>query len=699
MQESLKGSERRDERGWHGVETRRERRGKVSRVRRSRLGLWLGIALVITGVALVVLWGGLKYWRVRTCVYSTLTRLQVLQVLVSEGTAGLANLVEAGDQLHGLQEDLVCLRSEISAFLPLAPLLGWLPKVGADVANAPALFDMAQGLVDGSVLVYDGVAPLVAQLQPEGTSTSGPNGEALDLPQAIGLLKSARPSLAAAEARLQHAQALQAGLNSEELSPRFGRLLELTDRYVPLLLTAVKAAQIGPELLGAEGERTYLILAQNDDERRPTGGWISGMGLLTVVEGEAREITFQDSWAVDNLTVPHELPPASMYWALWAEMWLFRDANWSPDFPTSARAAERILERDQGITVDGVIAVDQQILQSLVAAMEPLEVASSDEPITGANVLRFIRDSWAEPEEGATLTESWARWAAHRKDFMPDLVEAMMSRAQMQPQSLDQQRLASAVWRGLQERHILIYLHHAEAAQLLADEHWDGAILETPGDYLQVVDANVGFNKVDPNVQRTVAYDVDLTEPGRARAEAAVHYQNRSRRAVETCLQEIEWLPSYEQRMHGCYWDYVRFFVPEGARLLTQEREPLPPGSLLNRYRFAPRWDAGPDVDTVERGKVAFGLFFALPPGEQREVGLSWQLPSGVVQQEAGESRYRLLVQKQSGTPAIPLQVTVTVPPGSSIVGTRPVPTSVQGETMIFDLSLTTDQFIEVAFQ
>jgi hypothetical protein len=216
---------------------------------------------------------------------------------------------------------------------------------------------------------------------------------------------------------------------------------------------------------------------------------------------------------------------------------------------------------------------------------------------------------------------------------------------------------------------------------------------------LQVVDANVGFNKVDPNVQRAISYKVDLTEPDRARAEAKVHYQNRSQRVVETCLQEIEWLPSYEQRMHGCYWDYVRFLMPEGARLLTKEREPLPSGSLLNRYRFAPRRDAGPGVDVTEKGKAAFGLFFALPPGERREVDLSWQLPTGVVQHEAGEWRYRLLVQKQSGAPAIPLQVTVTVPPGASIVGTRPVPTSVQGESVAFDLSLAADQVVEVEFK
>jgi hypothetical protein len=583
--------------------------------------------------------------------------------------------------------------------LLLAPLLGWLPEVGPDVASAPALFDMAQALVDGGVLVFDGLWPLVAQVQAGTSLDSNPQEGSLDLPEALAVLKSAQPSLAAAEVRLQYAREFHEELSAEELSPRLGRLVELADRYLPLLHTGVKAAQIAPELLGSEGERTYLILAQNDDERRPTGGWISGMGLLTVAEGQIEEMSFQDSWSVDNLTVPHDIPPDSMLRALWAEMWLFRDANWSPDFPTSAQVAERILERDQGIVVDGVIAVDQQVLQLLVAAMEPLVVESSEEPITSANVLRFIRDSWTEPEEGVRLTEGWAEWTAHRKDFMSALVEAMVSRVQTQPQSLDLSKLGNALWQGLHGRHLLVYLHHAEAARLLALQKWDGAVLETPGDYLQVVDANVGFNKVDPNVQRTITYKVDLAKPDRARAEATVRYQNRSQRRVETCVQEIEWLPTYDQRMHGCYWNYVRFFAPQGSRPVILEREPLPSGSLLNRYRFAPLSDGGPDVVPAEKGKVAFGLFFVLPPGEQRDVGLVWQLPAVVVQDEAGGWRYQLHVQKQSGAQAVPLRVVVVLPSGSQLVEAIPAPTAFQAEQVVFDLSLATDQQIQVAFR
>jgi hypothetical protein len=615
-------------------------------------------------------------------------------------TAAAANLELSalGPQLHGLQDDLHCLQAEARGFLPLAPLFGWLPKIGPEVAAAPDLMEMAQSLVDGGVLIFDSLSPLLDQIGPSEAGAAD-DSQGFDLLRIVNELDAARPSLVAGEQKLQRAADLLSGIDRQALSPRIGRLLDLAERYLPLLHSGVRAAQIAPELLGQDGPRTYLILAQNDDELRPTGGWISGMGLVHVSQGQIGEVSFGDSWAVDNMSVPHDIPPESLYRALWAEMWLFRDANWSPDFPTSAQIAERILKQDQGIDVDGVIAVDQKALRMLVSALEPLAVDSSEEPITAANVLSYMRESWTEPQEGLTRTEGAAEWTAHRKDFMSELVEAILDKMENQGDSLDLLKLGDALRRALAERHILAYLHNPQGADLLAAQGWNGALADTQGDYLQVVDANVGFNKVDPNVQRSISYHVSLTEPAQAQAEAVVFYENNGQREVDSCLQAVEFLPTYTELMHGCYWNYVRFYVPEGAVLLSQEREPLPAGSLLSRYRFAPPGDAGPDVGPIEKGKSSYGLFFVLGPGLQREVRMAWQLPDRVVRPDLEGWRYQLTVQKQSGTPAIPLRVTVSLPADAHLVTALPSPTDVQGNVIIFDLSLGIDQSIDLVFQ
>ena len=656
-----------------------------------RWQIFAGLVLVIAGLALIAGWGGIKYRRARTCLDSGTARLYALQSLLPEGAPALSveTLLGVGGHLQGLQGDITCLRSEGQPFLALASRLGWLPEIGPDVASAPDLLEMAQALADGGVLAFDALLPVLLQAQ-----TSH-----LDLPGAVAMLRQARPQLVSAESALAYASAARERLDAGSLSPRLGQMLAAADRAIPLLQSGVRAARIAPGLLGGDGPRTYLILAQNDDERRPTGGWISGIGLVTADGGRVTDIVFGDSYSVDNLTVPHDRPPDALFRTMWAEMWLLRDSNWSPDFPASAQVAERIFQRDQGVAVDGVIAVDQEALRLLVAAMEPLTLQSITQPVTGANLLQVIRSVWAQPQPGLTPSGQWNDWQGHRKDVMADLVTAMLDKVQAKSGNVDPGRLIEAVWTGLKERHFLIYLHDPEAAGLLATLKWDGALLPASGDYLQVVDANVGFNKVDPTVLREIDYQVDLSNPNQGQAVATVRYLNQSTSQPEPCIQGVTERLTYEEGMVGCYWDYVRFYAPEGSLLLDTERMLLPSGSLLYRNLFAPLGDAGPDSGLVERGKASFGLFFVVPPGEARDVRLRWQLPVGIVYHSQDGLHYRLTVQKQSGAPAIPLRVAVHLPPAAQLVTATPQPFGVQGGAVAFDLSLATDQEIELVFR
>ena len=58
--------------------------------------------------------------------------------------------------------------------------------------------------------------------------------------------------------------------------------MQKLDALLPLAQVGVDAALAAPEALGQNGPRTYLILAQNEDELRPTGGFISGAGRMTL---------------------------------------------------------------------------------------------------------------------------------------------------------------------------------------------------------------------------------------------------------------------------------------------------------------------------------------------------------------------------------------------------------------------------------
>ena len=82
---------------------------------------------------------------------------------------------------------------------------------------------------------------------------------------------------------------------------------------------------LGATSLGADGPRTYLLLAQNNDELRATGGFISGAGHVTIDRGKITSLILKDSYAVDTWDQPHPEPPGPLRKYMATDLWVLRD--------------------------------------------------------------------------------------------------------------------------------------------------------------------------------------------------------------------------------------------------------------------------------------------------------------------------------------------------------------------------------------
>lgn len=593
-------------------------------------------------------------------------------------------------QLGQVGADLMGIKAESGSVLALARHLGWVPVVGGDLAAAPELLEMGIGVSEAGDLIFEGMAPLLTFLERSDEGSSASLGETL-----ASTLMEGQPQFAAAKAELETVRQGRERICDQCLSPRTGRLVERFDGYLSLLETSVQGLSIAPHLLGADEPRTYLLLAQNDDELRATGGFISSVALLRVENGQVVGLDFRDSYAVDDLSKPHPSPPQPLEGYMLAQIWLLRDANWYPDFPTSAGAARDLYELDQGVVVDGIIAADLVAVKSLVAALGPIHLGEYDEEVNADNVIELMRHYWASPGgEGQT-----GDWWLHRKDFMGAVLGEMMSKIDTDIGSVDLSRLIQVLSRCLGERHIVIYVFDPAVSGLLAEQGWDGALRATAGDFLMVVDTNTGFNKVNPNVETSVEYEVLVQGDGILRNRVSVHYRNHSGSLVTQCVQEAAYPPTYEEMMEGCYWDYLRLYVPERAQLLQGPQVTLPEGSLRARDMGLAGTILPPKVGPVEAGRNVFATFFVVPPGEEREMVFQYQLPSETLVRDGSRTSYRLLVQKQPGTAAIPLQVGVRLPEGSEVLSARPEATSVIDGEVVFQTDLRVDRQFQVVFR
>jgi hypothetical protein len=150
--------------------------------------------------------------------------------------------------------------------------------------------------------------------------------------------------------------------------------------------------------------------------------------------------------------------------------------------------------------------------------------------------------------------------------------------------------------------------------------------------------------------------------------------------------------------MEGCYWNYMRVYVPEEAQLLQGTELALPEGSLRARQSDLGGTALPPEVGPVEAGKNVFATFFVVPPGEEQEIAFQYQVPSDMLEREGSTARYTLLVQKQPGTLSVPLHVTVTLPPGSEAMSAQPEQSGLTYQEAKFQADLRVDEEFEVVF-
>jgi hypothetical protein len=653
----------------------------------SAVRYYLGHILIYGGfliVALVIGWLVLNAQRIYTSYRAVSQHLATLEALASAGQLALlpsssedgSNQLE--ENIHETASEMETLYQAATPFLALTPYLGWLPVYGGDLQASPYLLAAGRDLSRAGAILFDSLSPA---LQPNP-------GQGGPLSNLVTSLTQAQAEIAQAEKLMQQAQANLNQVDIEQLSPQVAGRAARLKQYLPQAISGLQMVKGLPVLLGAQSPQTYLVLTQNSDELRPSGGYINAAGHIVFDQGQIVEFVMQDSYAVDRLSEQYPYPPDALYQYMAAEYWVLRDAGWSPNFPNTARTAIYLYELGQGISANGVIALDQQALPYLLQALGPIGVEG--ERVTSGNVIKLMRQHWA-PEQGQTLNQAW--WQ-QRKSFMLALAETVRQKFEQDFGAINLPVLADVWQQALAEKHILIYLADPTWADHVAQKNWAGSLHPTQDDYLMVVDANVGFNKVNALVERRLNYQLSLAEDGSAQAHANLVYQHHAKNHLESCRQEIRYDPVYEQNMEHCYWNYMRLIVPAGAKLNSGPKVIVDGQALLRGQPTTGEIDvASPSAD-----KLSWGQLFVLAPDNTLSLDYIYALPPGTAQAVEDHWQYSLFLQKQPGTLAPTVEVVITLPEGARLLKSRPEPLSQQERVITYLVSLKTDQQIELSY-
>ena len=652
------------------VPHRRRRRRRVRS--RRRTALWVGLGVGALLAVLVAIGGALAAFRYLPAYDDAKAMRGDLEQMVSRIRD--AGLDMDRSTVVGLEADLAAARARydtLAALLandPLVALARAVPATAPDVNGADAIVAAAGELFGAA---DDGVAIGRRFVEIKEAQAADPaSGSALS--QLVELIATSREPIAGVTAAIGRARQTLAGVPDGLVGPleeARDAMITRLDEYGPMVDGLAQASGPLPSILGWDAPRRYLVLTQNPAELRPTGGYTGSYGIIAFDKGRITESTFQD---IAHIDLPWDYPfikgPQELHDYLLGETqpWQLADANWSPNFPTSAQDAIRLYENESGDThIDGVIALSTYTIDHLLELTGPITVPGYDVTIApGETTLKLMQAIWAATASGTTERK------AVLGPFAQQLFASLLG---LPPESWG--RLAGDAETYRRERLLLAWFKDPEAQALVAENGFDGAIRQDPGDYVYPVDSNVApTSKLNAVTTRSLDLQVQIDEYGNAQDRLKVTWDN----GIETDAgAPYRALPiAGDLRILGMYF---RLLVPELSRV-----EEVSGGS------YVPLSD--PAVVQEANGRAVIGNYLKIPPG-RTSLTYGWTSPYAADADETGGT-YRLTIQKQPGLLPGPLSLTIRVPEGFRITGANPELVVVGGTATLettFDADLTLD--------
>jgi hypothetical protein len=405
------------------------------------------------------------------------------------------------------------------------------------------------------------------------------------------------------------------------------RALEDLEIAVGLLKSGKPLLEQLPYLAGVDSERTYMVIFQNDKELRPTGGFITAYSIMNVRNGLFEPVASEDIYDLDDnytpsIEAPEELRKYLKGPYLDSPNYRLRDMNWEPDFSQAMEMFVKEVEKAGIGPIDGIIAVDTQMLVNIVDVLGVIDVPgfggySSDIvelcecPQIVYELEQFADNEgpvvWSENEPGVIV------FAPENYGERKKIIGPMMETLLLEILSLPGEKipeLFEAVIKSVSEKHLLLYMTN-EDTQLAVEKFGLGGVLESyAGDYLMVVDANLGGRKSNLYVTQTVNQKISVNKDGVVEKTLIVTYKNPK--------EHDGWLNSILP-------NWVRVYVPEGSELIE----------MSGFVETATPYD--------EHNKTVYSGYLEVRPMGVTEIQLKYNLPFTI------DDVYNLYIQKQPG--------------------------------------------------
>ncbi|MDZ4221816.1 MAG: DUF4012 domain-containing protein [Patescibacteria group bacterium] len=479
-------------------------------------------------------------------------------------------------------------------------------------------------------------------------------------PSAVAMLARLSDSLRLSLPHLTAAQASLTSINPGSVPPEFRDKFAAAASSLPRVNAAVSdsisLSKTLLSLLGGEGPRRYAVLFQNNNELRPAGGLIGSLAFVDIEDGKVANIEVPGGGPYDFQGYLSEHIKAPKPLSLINARWELQDANWYPDWPTSAAKVAWFLEHAGYSSVDGVIAVQATTLEKLLAVTGPIDFPEYGVTLTNENVLKEIQ---RQVELEYDLEENKPK--AYIGELLPRVMEKLLAQ-----NSGDLIATLGLVKSEIREKNILVHFRDEDSNKAFARRGWQPSIADASTDYLSIIHANIGGGKTDGVISESREQEITINSDGSVTAELTIIRAHNGDPA-----DPFEGVNNV---------DYVRVYVPEGSELISFEGTKAPASNLFETPQVYFRDDeelakiegrvvideaTGTRI-TQEFGKTVFGNWLQVNPGNVVVAKIKYRLPFTIQPYDVFnpniKNGYSLIAQKQAGARDIPYSVSLRYP-------------------------------------
>ena len=392
---------------------------------------------------------------------------------------------------------------------------------------------------------------------------------------------------------------------------------DILDKIIPL-------TKILPILGGYPEENHFLIILQNNDELRPSGGFIGVYGILISQNGEIISLKTDDSYHLDMPAVGkwNYPAPAPINKYLKVSNWYFRDANWSPDW---SQASEKMIEIYNGEKnavgsstekFTGVIGITPDFIANLLHLTGPITIKGETYNENNLQTLLQYNVEVAYKEQDIS---SW-----NRKNIINDLMAELNKRLFSLPTNRWDEVLTN-LEKDIVAKNIQLYFVDQEKQTFAQNLGASGNIIKNNGvsDYLMVVDANLASFKSDAVMEKNIIYNVKYDKNNNLAVNLSLSYKHGG---------DFNWRTT-------SYHSYTRVYAPYGSNMISLNGldQTVSDFSVTNDDKL---------------NKTVFGFYWTTEPGTKKEINLQYRLPETIRKAIESNGYYDLIWQKQAGSRA-----------------------------------------------